>query len=507
MDDQLNSVISDTKIGAGKKNLVTKFFSNLNKVQKIFLSITVGVGATAVVGGAVLVNNIDKLPETGNSQSSTAIQAGEGNDFPTIDTLDPSLINSTIETCQLTINGELSTIGCQSYDESNITGWYITSEGDSKIIYCQQNDDAPTECIYADVSGTPRQWCRAMQGNISQDVACDIKTLPNLYETAAGDSIDILCDNPGFPLATDCKYNAPINYCEVNHFGTINTVSCEAVGEIGHYLTAAGDTLSIYCTENNYPTAKNCLYTEIDGVARQWCRGTVSEWDIECDALDVEGKYEAATGDIQYMTCDNPGFPLAVNCHLDEIVPTNTSVPLATVQPNPTNTSVPTIASTCKFESDGAQHQSDCAYSNGSFTSNYNVFTGRVIKVTLQCSNIYAPLATGCTVTSTESQFCNVNSTEMECLSLGDGNYRLTNSQYWNYYEVASCTNPSYPLATGCTRIQVSECSVTVNGTSHIEPCAPIGDIGNYVTTTGDLLYIRCTENLAPMATGCVFTD
>lgn len=50
-------------------------------------------------------------------------------------------------------------------------------------------------------------------------------------------------------------------------------------------------------------------------------------------------------------------------------------------------------------------------------------------------------------------------------------------------------------------------CRVTNNGVTTLQSCVPVGDVGYYQTTRGDLKTMYCTKAVFPVATGCTFVN
>lgn len=465
--------------------------------------ILIGILSTlSIIGVIVLVVlNLNK-----SQSSNKGLQELSDADIPVVNQLDETLLSSEISLCPITVEGATENVECQAYSDA---GWYVSSRGDFQAFYCYSIENgAPVECFRADVAGVPRQWCSVTGDEVTSNQECDIKTAPNLYTTVRGDSIDIFCSEPDFPLAMGCTYQRVVSQCRVNHEGTSVDVGCSATEDgPGRYETTQGDLKMIYCTENEAPMATGCLYIDVNGAARQWCRMAEDGTDQECDALATSGQYESVRGDAIVFTC-TPSFPLATNCvrPAETVVPTTTSTPRIT----------PTIATKCNVWRDDKWNSLNCTYSNSIFTALYegDAFS---TTLTLSCTNIYAPTASGCKVNHAVSQVCEMTNGNgsVACRSLGGSNYRAYNpSGAIN----VTCATPGYPIARSCavpistptsTPAVTTQCDVRSwrDYSAGVQDCTQSGPAHWFVTTRGDEIKLYCKNLGVPTATDCIRTN
>lgn len=511
--------------------------------NKLLIGVLVTVFVVSVVVVAILLLPSLTRQNTDNSANQTQLHGSDN--MISLETIDRELLSEEIVTVTVMVNGVAESVEAQMY---GTYGWYITSRGDpERILFCYSSDvDGSLECIYADVDGETRQWCRVADDGSEIDVECDPKAEEHMYVTVRGDLIDIYCANtnyplatdcvyrrvvtqcrvffngnyvdvgcvptegignyestqgdlkqifctenvgpmatgclyiedlppqqcrmndgsgdiecealstpgryvtvrgdrieiecgvPGTPLATDCEYKRVVSMCRVNFNGNTVDVECQAVSDIvGYYESVRGDYKLIYCINNIAPMATECMYyTGVPGDT-QTCRMTDGSGDVQCIALTEAGEYETARGDSRNITCTTPGFPLATGCLYAGDIPQPTASPAATSAPR-------VVATRCRFYRDGAWHTINCTYSGGSFTLNYENPPGFVTIITLNCSNIYAPEASGCNVTGTQRQVCESGGGYATCRSLGGNRYQFFNGTN------TTCATPGYPVAMGC---------------------------------------------------------
>jgi hypothetical protein len=351
-----------------------------------------------------------------------------------------------VSQCRVMFNGNEVDAPCTGRPEYG-AGRYETTTGDLKQIFCNVNN-APmaTECAYlSDNSATVRQTCEVNYNGNTSTVDCDLKTAPNLYEATRGDAMDIICTTPGFPSAKACTYKPVVSQCRVDFNDQLVDVECEPIGTVGKYVSSRGDLRQIYCTSNNAPMATGCLYTDYNGTERQWCRMSDGSGDLECDALTTKGQYETARGDSIKINCTTQAFPLATGCAIPGDTPAPTKAPNAPVDNTPK-----TIADKCKIYYDDKWNYINCRYENGKFLADYystreGNSTQLLSTLTLSCTNIYSPEASGCKVTEAKGQNCGYqNRGYWACKSLGGNDYQLFDDT------VVTCTKPGYPTALEC---------------------------------------------------------
>jgi len=104
--------------------------------------------------------------------------------------------------CRINSNGRNESVECKA---TSVSGRYETARGELKLIYCLVNGNTPSDCMYYDVNGVGRQWCRIDYSGTLVDEECDPTANSKIFLARRGDASNITCTQGGYPLATGCR--------------------------------------------------------------------------------------------------------------------------------------------------------------------------------------------------------------------------------------------------------------------------------------------------------------